>query len=298
VPFDRSVPTLIGCGHVRGIRGWSRAAIPETELCSENAPDSKTGMGLSVHRGLGSPLSAELAVFCHQRGKRAAVKSVHGVHARVDLDQLRPSVTARRSPRRSPQLRLEEPSSSPANLHPEAAKLTSDRALRLAKWCPTCRVMPGARCRRSWLWKTREATPLHVARGWRARRCPTCKADPGGPCWTPSGREASHSHQPRLRPGRFELVSDESIWQELEALGATMASVLFSGRAGRAGRVDRIMLSRQDGGELVDVERWSGRDELCYALEAPDCWDRRVDHSRSACRDRGPTRRKRFEEVV
>ena len=74
-------------------------------------------------------------------------------------------------------------------------------------------------------------------------------------------------------PGRHELLSDESVWQELEARGATIATVPFSGRAGRGGRTDRIVLSRLDRDELVDVERWTGRDELCYALEAP-IWDR------------------------
>jgi hypothetical protein len=64
-------------------------------------------------------------------------------------------------------------------------------------------------------------------------------------------------------------VSDESVWQELEARGATSASVPFSGRAGGGGRVDRIMLHRLDGDEPVDVEWWTSRDELCYALEAP-----------------------------
>jgi len=63
------------------------------------------------------------------------------------------------------------------------------------------------------------------------------------------------------------------VWQELEARGATIATVPFSGRAGRGGHIDRIVLSRLDGNELVDVERWSGRDELCYALEGP-IWDR------------------------
>lgn len=155
----------------------------------------------------------------------------------------------------------------------EVAKLMSDRALWLDEWCPTCRVMPGARCRISWVRKTREATPLHVARGWRARPCPTCKALPGDPCRRPSGGEASHTHQARLRPARRELVSDESVWQELEARGATIATVPFSGRAGRGGRVERIVLHRLDHDKLVDVERWTGRDELCYALEAP-VWDR------------------------
>jgi hypothetical protein len=93
------------------------------------------------------------------------------------------------------------------------------------------------------------------------------------PCRTPSGREASRIYQARLRPGRHELLSDESIWQELAARGATIATVPFSGRAGRGGRTDRIVLSRLDRDELVDVERWTGRDELCHALEAP-IWDR------------------------
>jgi hypothetical protein len=59
----------------------------------------------------------------------------------------------------------------------------------------------------------------------------------------------------------------------LEAPGATSASVPFTGRAGRGGRVDRIMLHRLDGDEPVDVEWWTSRDELCYALEAP-VWNR------------------------
>ena len=52
-----------------------------------------------------------------------------------------------------------------------------------------------------------------------------------------------------------------------------MASVPFSGRAGRGGRVDRIVVHRLNGDDLVDVERWDSRDELCHALEAP-VWDR------------------------
>jgi hypothetical protein len=149
----------------------------------------------------------------------------------------------------------------------------SDRALWLEDWCPTCEVAPGARCRVQYLSKTRPPTPLHVARGWRGRSCPTCNALPGEPCRTPSGREASRIHHARLRPGRYELLSHESIWQELEARGATIATVPFTGRAGRGCRTDRIVLSRLDRDELVDVERWAGRDELCYALEAR-IWDR------------------------
>jgi hypothetical protein len=33
------------------------------------------------------------------------------------------------------------------------------------------------------------------------------------------------------------------------------------------------MLSRLDRDDLVDIAQWTGRDELCYALEAP-IWDR------------------------
>ena len=112
-----------------------------------------------------------------------------------------------------------------------------------------------------------------MARGWRARTCPVCKATAGEPCRTPSGRAASRTHEARLRPGRRELLSIEAVWRELEARGATIAIVPFSGRAGRGGRIDRIVLSRVDGNDLIDVERWTSRDELCHALEAP-VWDR------------------------
>jgi len=149
----------------------------------------------------------------------------------------------------------------------------SDRASWLEEWCPTCRAVPGARCRTPWFRKTRPPTTPHVARGWRARSCPKCKAGPGEPCRTPSGREASRIHEARLRPGRHELASGEPVWRELEARGATIAIVPFSGRAGRGGHIERIVLSQLDGDEPVDVERWSGRDELCHALEAP-VWDR------------------------
>jgi len=77
------------------------------------------------------------------------------------------------------------------------------------------------------------------ARGARvaSESVPDVQGLPGGPCRTPSGREASHTHQARLRPGRRELLSGESVWQELEARGATIATVPFSGRAGRGGRI-------------------------------------------------------------
>jgi hypothetical protein len=149
----------------------------------------------------------------------------------------------------------------------------SDRASWLEEWCPTCRVAPGGRCRNPYARKTRTPTHLHVARGWRARACPKCKALPGGPCRTPSGREASRLHQARLRPGRNELLFGESVWRELEARGATIATVPFSGRAGRGGRIDRLALSRLEGEELVDIGRWTSHDELCDALAAP-VWDR------------------------
>lgn len=149
----------------------------------------------------------------------------------------------------------------------------SDRALWLEEWCPTCRAAPGSRCCLPYHRKTRPPAGLHAARGWRARPCPTCKAAAGEQCRTPSGREASRIHEARLRPGRHELFSVEGVWQELEARGATVATVAFSGRAGRGGRTKRIVLSRLDRDEVVDVERWTGRDELCYALEAP-IWDR------------------------
>jgi hypothetical protein len=49
--------------------------------------------------------------------------------------------------------------------------------------------------------------------------------------------------------------------------------VPFWGRAGTGGQTDAITLLRLEGEELVEVERWSSRDELCYALEGP-VWDR------------------------
>ena len=106
---------------------------------------------------------------------------------------------------------------------------------------------------------------------WRARPCPTCRVQPGDRCCTPSGREGSRPHAARLRVGRFELVSRDAVWAELERRGVTSAAVPFFGRAGAGGKVGTITLSRVDGGELVEVERWSGRDDLAYALEAPVC---------------------------
>jgi hypothetical protein len=114
---------------------------------------------------------------------------------------------------------------------------------------------------------------MHVARGWRERTCPTCKAPSGDPCHTPSGRETSQPHTARLRPGRGELAGREAVWEELERRGARVAVVPFSGGAGLGGTTGAITFSGFAGDELVDVERWRGRDELALALEGP-VWDR------------------------
>jgi hypothetical protein len=149
----------------------------------------------------------------------------------------------------------------------------SDRCEWLSERCPECRAAPGTRCRRSWLNKAPLAVRLHVARGWRQRSCPTCKACSGESCRTPSGREASRVHAARLRPGRAELLWGSPVWEELKQRGATVAVVPFSGRAGQGGTTATITLSRIEHDELVAIERWSSRNELTYALEAP-VWDR------------------------
>lgn len=155
----------------------------------------------------------------------------------------------------------------------------SDRSAWLDLWCPECHAAPGARCGR-WPWGRRgtrgRAVPiahLHVARGWLERPCPTCKALAGERCSTPTGRVASRVHTARLRPARRELVWRPAVWEELERRGATVALVPIWGRAGSGGRTDTIKLLRLEDGELLDVERWTYRDELCHALEAP-VWER------------------------
>jgi hypothetical protein len=60
---------------------------------------------------------------------------------------------------------------------------------------------------------------------------------------------------------------------ELQRRGATVAVVPFTARAGRGGETGLIRLSRVEDDQLVDVERWTFRDELGHALEAP-VWDR------------------------
>ena len=54
----------------------------------------------------------------------------------------------------------------------------------------------------------------------------------------PSGREASHTHNARLRPGRRELVTGQSVWQELEVRRA-MIRVDTTASAGAAGERNR-----------------------------------------------------------
>lgn len=63
------------------------------------------------------------------------------------------------------------------------------------------------------------------------------------------------------------------MWEELGRREATVAIVPFWGHAGRGGHTDTITLLRLAGEELAEVERWTGRDELCRALEAP-VWER------------------------
>jgi hypothetical protein len=155
----------------------------------------------------------------------------------------------------------------------------SDRTVWLEQWCPECGAAPGARCSR-WSRGRRvgggrivPAAQLHVARGWLERPCPTCKAPISERCSTPSGRPAPRVHTARLRPARRELVWRPAVWEELERRGATVAVVPFWGRAGRGGQTERIDLLRVECERLVEVERWTSRDELCYALEAP-VWER------------------------
>jgi hypothetical protein len=154
----------------------------------------------------------------------------------------------------------------------------SDRRAWLTQWCPECRAAPGARCG-LWRWgrkgpgRLEPLAHLHIARGWLERACPTCQAEPGEACFTPTGRAAARVHSARLRPGRWELVWRPAIWEELVRRGASLAVVPFCGRAGIGGRTDTITLLREDVDELAVVERWTSRDELCHALEAP-LWER------------------------
>ena len=64
------------------------------------------------------------------------------------------------------------------------------------------------------------------------------------------------------------------MWEELERRGGDdRGRPVLGSRRRREERPESITLSRLAGDELVDVERWSGRDELALALEGP-VWDR------------------------
>jgi phage FluMu protein Com len=154
----------------------------------------------------------------------------------------------------------------------------SSRAAWLELQCPECGAAPGARCG-GWRWGRRgqarwvASARLHVARGWLERTCPTCQVWPQYPCVTPNGHEASGIHKARRGPIRGELLGRPDVWEELDQRGATIATVPFWGRAGAGGHPERITLLRAEGETLSEVERWSSRGELAYALEAP-VWDR------------------------
>ena len=150
----------------------------------------------------------------------------------------------------------------------------SDRARWLEEWCPTCRAAPRARCRLPWSRRaTAKPAVLHIARGWRARPCPKCKALPGEFCRTPSGREASRIHEARLRPVDTSCSRATTCGPSSSVVARRSPPYRSAAAPAARGSVERILLSRVQGDELVDVERWSGRDELCHALEAP-IWDR------------------------
>jgi hypothetical protein len=62
-----------------------------------------------------------------------------------------------------------------------------------------------------------------------------------------------------LQPGRRELLSNESVWYELETRGATIATVPFSARDDPWRSHNRIVPSRLEHDELIDVERCAPR---------------------------------------
>jgi hypothetical protein len=111
-----------------------------------------------------------------------------------------------------------------------------------------------------------------VARGWRERRCPTCKSGPEEPCRTPSGRESSRPHTARLYASPAELARRDQVWEQLERRGAQIATVSFSGRGGRGGRVLAVTLSLLIDGRLVEERLWEGN-KLACGLAGP-VWDR------------------------
>jgi hypothetical protein len=150
-----------------------------------------------------------------------------------------------------------------------AGSTMSDRRLWLKEVCPDCRAAPGLRCH-THSYKGKPLLWLHAARGWRQRACPTCKAAAGEVCCTPMGRLAARPHTARLRYGRREPTTD-SVWEELEQWGATIAIVRFSGSSGKSGSLAAVTLEDADQHELT---RWSsGEGPLPDELAAP-IWGR------------------------
>ena len=159
----------------------------------------------------------------------------------------------------------------------------SDRAPWLQQWCPERHAASGHLCTLTYGTTQRSqrraapSTQLEVARGWferpYERPYPTCKAAVGERCSIPTGGDASRMRTVRLRPGRFEVFWRPKVCEELERRGVTAAVVRFLGGGDRGARTEWIKLLRLEGEEVVQVERWTGGDELCYALEAP-AWDR------------------------
>ncbi len=89
-------------------------------------------------------------------------------------------------------------------------------------------------------------------------------------CSTPAGRLAARPHTARLRYGRGEPTTD-SVWQELEQWGATIAIVRFSGGSGKPGSIAAVTIEDADQHELT---RWSsGEGPLPDELAAP-IWGR------------------------
>jgi hypothetical protein len=96
----------------------------------------------------------------------------------------------------------------------------SDRALWLDQWCPGVRVAPGSVADEA-LRRTRVACPaVSDVYGSSRRAVPLCRPE-----------AASRTPDPRLRPGRHELLTSEPVWNELERRGAAIGSVVLSGRA-------------------------------------------------------------------
>ena len=152
---------------------------------------------------------------------------------------------ARRSPRRSPKMSLRTHARRLASCALRGRGLISDRASWLEEWCPTCRVAPGARCRNPYARRlARRRTCTWRAGGERER---SRSARPYRASRAARPRDAWHRGCIRRGCGRaeIELLFGESVWRELKARGATIATVPFSGRAGRGGRIDRLALSRR-----------------------------------------------------